>query len=638
MANFDDPWENVRRGMNDAAAYAHEASQQAGQENRFAGQQNTADTSGAHGPQGESFSLPTTRIPGPDPSFYGPARPPAGLKENVPGQYEPKVVVNGTNFSSNLAFIAHGIYVDNYSPQWLYINCVDRYIPPSSVGWAIPIYAGSQSAQITWEAPEGITQPAANTATKAHVQWVEVMIEEEAGSIVTESSSITIGTVNQGNPNAGGTLAWPVQGAGANGSATVGNPVLVGGSDGTNTRTIQTSSAGAVIANIQDSNGAALTRGQKTMSVSFPVVIASDQSAVTVQGGAASGSAVTGNPVLIGGSDGTNARSVLTDTLGRVFVNQGAPGAAGSPWPIEISDGTNVTNVIAGDSGQNSALVATPRKEVSFTTTTAQAVGSTDASNYRWVSVQVTSQGTGSSVQFQASNDNATWVSVALWDPGNSGFGNATSTSTTKFFAGPLNSRYFRLNVTGISAGTTAGVIEFLGSSVGLVPGAVQIADSNGNSLSSNTLGDALSTSSRGLTVESVGYQYNGSTVDKVRTPNIFKTATATASGDTAVWTPAGGKKFRLQRWMIQVTDNAIAASAGVLEIILRDATTGTAAAFSVFIPSSALDTSGQLANSGWVDFGNGILSSTINNVLNVNLSFALTAGEVRVIACGTEE
>ncbi len=40
-------------------------------------------------------------------------------------------------------------------------------------------------------------------------------------------------------------------------------------------------------------------------------------------GAAASGSAVTGNPVLIGGSDGTNARTLTTDTAGNLNVIQG---------------------------------------------------------------------------------------------------------------------------------------------------------------------------------------------------------------------------------------------------------------------------------------------------------------------------
>jgi hypothetical protein len=38
------------------------------------------------------------------------------------------------------------------------------------------------------------------------------------------------------------------------------------------------------------------------------------------------------------------------------------------------------------------------------------------------------------------------------------------------------------------------------------------------------------------------------------------------------------------------------------------------------------------------VSMGNGYLSTLANNVLNVNLSVALVAGEVRVVVCGTEE
>lgn len=41
---------------------------------------------------------------------------------------------------------------------------------------------------------------------------------------------------------------------------------------------------------------------------------------LAVQGGAPNGSATFGNPVLIGGSDGTNARSLLIDSLGSIAV------------------------------------------------------------------------------------------------------------------------------------------------------------------------------------------------------------------------------------------------------------------------------------------------------------------------------
>jgi len=112
------------------------------------------------------------------------------------------------------------------------------------------------------------------------------------------------------------------------------------------------------------------TVGQKAMAASIPVTFASDQTALpasqsgtwTVQQGTppwqvvgpgAAGVAVTGNPVMAGGSDGTNARYLSTDTAGRLVIVQGTPsllnatvtqGPAASlanNWPVKVTDGTN---------------------------------------------------------------------------------------------------------------------------------------------------------------------------------------------------------------------------------------------------------------------------------------------------------
>src|SRR5271165_2347603 len=72
--------------------------------------------------------------------------------------------------------------------------------------------------------------------------------------------------------------------------------------------------------------------GQTTMSASIPVVVASDQSAVKVQGGAAAGAAVAGNPNLIGGKDGSgNAQDFATDTQGNSYQFAGCPSKAVVP-------------------------------------------------------------------------------------------------------------------------------------------------------------------------------------------------------------------------------------------------------------------------------------------------------------------
>lgn len=133
-------------------------------------------------------------------------------------------------------------------------------------------------------------------------------------------------------------------------------------------------------------------------------------------------------------------------------------------------------------------------------------------------------------------------------------------------------------------------------------------------------------------------YLYNGLTLDAQRTPNVFKTATATAAGNTSVWTPAAGKKFRLMGFTIEVTETATQAAAGVNDLTLQDSGAAIGLGFSPWIPAAALTAQQAGYLSGQVQLGNGYLSAAANNVLQINLSTALTAGKVRVNAWGTEE
>ena len=123
-----------------------------------------------------------------------------------------------------------------------------------------------------------------------------------------------------------------------------------------------------------------------------------------------------------------------------------------------------------------------------------------------------------------------------------------------------------------------------------------------------------------------------------VRNPTTFKTVQATASGNTALWTPTSGKKFRLMRLIIDFTANVSQSAGGVITLTFQDSTTGLPISFDVFVPTAAVTTTQGGYTSGWIDLGNGILSAAANNVLNVNLSAALATGNARVTACGTEE
>jgi hypothetical protein len=130
----------------------------------------------------------------------------------------------------------------------------------------------------------------------------------------------------------------------------------------------------------------------------------------------------------------------------------------------------------------------------------------------------------------------------------------------------------------------------------------------------------------------------------KRRASTIFKTvsASATASGNTAVWTPGSGNKFRLLGF--QITAQGLSATtAGLLTVSFQDSTTGiTFGTYDVDVPAAAgLVTGVSSISMGWVPCGDfGILSATANNVLNFNVSATLSGatGTFRINVSGTEE
>jgi hypothetical protein len=91
-----------------------------------------------------------------------------------------------------------------------------------------------------------------------------------------------------GGGGSGCTSPCPVVGTAAAGAPPSGDPVQIGGSDGTDIRTIATDSSG------------------------HPIAV----------GGAASGSVQVGNSIPAAGNDGTDVRTLKTDTSGDLFVSQ----------------------------------------------------------------------------------------------------------------------------------------------------------------------------------------------------------------------------------------------------------------------------------------------------------------------------
>lgn len=96
--------------------------------------------------------------------------------------------------------------------------------------------------------------------------------------------------------------------------------------------------------NIDQYGGVATTLGQKAMTASVPVAIANNQSNLPVVGAAANGAAVAGNPVLIAGSNGISAQTLVMDGGKPLIVGAAAEGTAAQSNPLRTGgwDGANI--------------------------------------------------------------------------------------------------------------------------------------------------------------------------------------------------------------------------------------------------------------------------------------------------------
>ena len=114
-------------------------------------------------------------------------------------------------------------------------------MPLLNVDWRVLLVDATGAALGSASNPITTTAGASSTQNVQGVQAAGAAITENPVLVAGQFSGNvkilgldTNGGVTQGQPNAGGTASWPVQGAAASGAAATGNPVLVGGSDGTN--------------------------------------------------------------------------------------------------------------------------------------------------------------------------------------------------------------------------------------------------------------------------------------------------------------------------------------------------------------------------------------------------------------------
>ena len=344
---------------------------------------------------------------------------------------------------------------------------------------------------------------------------------------------------------------------------------------------------------------------------------------------AVAGAAAPANVLQVGGSDGTNLRAIATDATGQQKI---LPGITSGPFTWTSATSLNaVSNVLS-----NNPFYST----ITFTVVPGASLSGGD-----WT--------------LQGSQDGSSWDNIGLYSVRQNEFVGGSLGPVT-FFAGGQVTNY-TANVTGFAylqfklttqisgAGNTI-ITWVVASEAGQVPvvypkiissGAIAQTEPITTMQPNNDLVGANGALAVTICAQTGAPGNNSGAM--LRTPSKFFTASvpATASGNTAVWTPTSGKKFRLMRF--QITGSNIAATAAtVLTVSFQDATTGiTIGTYDVLMPATANVVSGVMnVSSGWVDLGNGFLSAAANNVLNANVSATVigATGAFRVNVCGTEE
>lgn len=140
-----------------------------------------------------------------------------------------------------------------------------------------------------------------------------------------------------------------------------------------------------------------------------------------------------------------------------------------------------------------------------------------------------------------------------------------------------------------------------------------------------------------GLVTHSTEMVQKGSGLEAVRTPTHFRNFAAINAGNTAVWTPAAGRRFRLMGGLVCVTAGCTFAAAAGNVFEFYDAAASTDICYFAFWVANAAGST-PVVTFPFDLRPNGYLSAAINQVLNANLNATLTAGYVSGFVFGTEE
>lgn len=336
--------------------------------------------------------------------------------------------------------------------------------------------------------------------------------------------------------------------------------------------------------------------------------------------------------------------SRLQDGSGNALTSS-VRGAASDHQALDVAQASSLTFItVSAGSGTRyfGATTAASSYAVNVLASSVLPAGTVDTLGYSWWTAGWIAVGSAlGSPSIEVSHDGVNWFnpyyeytasgSQPAVAPVSGSLSNLWGVTYT--YTGPLLFRYMRLKTTGTVTGTYT-------MQIAMTPAALskQILQVVGATVTSD-----LNSPISGGVLETIGYNYGyyggvANQWQRIRVSNIIKSVAATASGNTAVWTPTSGLKFRVMKYQIEVTADAATSGGADVDIVLQDASTSIGAGASVYCPAVAGTSFGNGYTTTWRDLGNGYVSTTINNVLNVNLSAALSSGKVRVNVAGVEE
>lgn len=253
-----------------------------------------------------------------------------------------------------------------------------------------------------------------------------------------------------------------------NGTYATATGVFEGSDDGGTTwYTVQASRDNT---NVIETGYATLTNTSQTWQINNPgfdsirvrsTAVASGTVNVRMSASAAPGAA--GANIAIG-----TALPTGSNIIGAITGPSAAPLAldatlTGGTQQAKITDGTNIANVVSGDTGFNGIAVASGSKQFSFTTSAAgaQNIGQWNIEGYSYIEVNYSSVGSGLALTGQyAPTSGGTYVSSSSF--ATSPTVNAVSALgvlVNNTYRGPILGNYFQIAVSALTSGTFAGTV-----------------------------------------------------------------------------------------------------------------------------------------------------------------------------------